>query len=91
MRTTGAAGQDRGGGERWTIERHGRRNLRRRQFHFALRRIGASGNSAAEAPHHDRGIVRRRVQARLRPESRRGGGRLSINPESAINFAVNHE
>jgi hypothetical protein len=28
------------------------------KFPFALRRIGASGNSAAEAPHHDRGIVR---------------------------------
>jgi hypothetical protein len=62
------------------------------KFPFALRRIGASGNSAAEAPHHDRSIVRGRAQARLRPESRsaakkwrREGGPPSINPESAIN------
>jgi hypothetical protein len=34
-----------------------------------LRRIGASGNSAAAAPHHDRGIVRAMAADELAPKA----------------------
>jgi hypothetical protein len=34
-----------------------------------LRRIGASGNSAAAAPHHDRGIVRAMAADELAPRA----------------------
>src|SRR5271167_4333083 len=93
MRTTGAAGADRSGGERWTIERDGRRNLRRRQFPFPYAGSGRVAIPLQRPPYHDRGIVRATaadepcVQGRRSAAKkwRRGGGRPSINPDCAIN------
>ena len=93
MRTTGAAGADRSGGERWTIERHGRRNLRRRQFPFPYagsgrvaiplqrRRITIAASSG-RWPQTNLYAQGRRSAAK---KWRRGGGRPSINPDCAIN------
>jgi hypothetical protein len=76
MRTSRGAGEDRSGGERWMIERHGRRNLRRRQFAFPYAGSGLVAIGAAEAPHHDRGISRamRADNARTEPVRRKNGG-----------------
>src|SRR5271155_3520788 len=76
MTATGVAGEGRSGGERWTIERHGWRYLRGRQFRFSLRRFGASGNSPAEALDHDRGMARTilRPDPRSAAKTRRRGG-----------------
>jgi hypothetical protein len=70
MTATSVPGEGRCGGERRTIERHGWRYLRGRQSRFSLRRIGAGGNPAAEAQHHDCGTGCRwaRLTGALRPK-----------------------
>ena len=80
MRTSRGAGEDRSGGERWTIVRHAWRNLRRLRFDIPLRRIGASGNWAAERaalrPRDREGDARgdRRTEALRRKNGRKGAG-----------------